>query len=171
MRKGRLREQSEFCLVIWLIGNGSNEIGPSNSGIVLSITLLDSLSSRKGLISFEWHLISSLVKPRLHKDTFGRLAGGGLTFRYGYCFMNPSPVSFLTCLIEESNVHYLLRNFSFLLPPGGRTRASSIRKGWKDDGRCSFCTKSEEAKLRDFSSCQGKGYWRSICSNSQGLHK
>lgn len=52
MRKGRLREQSKFCLVIWLIGNGSNEIGPSNSGIVLSITLLDSLGSRKGLISF-----------------------------------------------------------------------------------------------------------------------
>lgn len=53
MKKGSLREQSEFCLVIWLIGNGSNEIGPSNSGIVLAITLLDSLGSREVLMSFE----------------------------------------------------------------------------------------------------------------------
>lgn len=51
MRKGRLREKSEFCLVIWIIGG--NEIGPGNCGIVLSMTLPGSMGSGKALPSFE----------------------------------------------------------------------------------------------------------------------
>lgn len=49
----RLKELSEFCLVIWLIGSRSDEIGPRNSGIVLSITLLNSMASHEALLSFE----------------------------------------------------------------------------------------------------------------------
>ena len=70
----------------------------------------------------------------------------------------PLPLSWLA--LEESNVHHPLLLFSFLLPPGKCIMAS--RRGWKDNGRCSFWVKSEEAKARDLSSCQAKGHKRSI---------
>lgn len=53
MRKRRLREWSEFPVVIWLIQSGGNEIGLRNFGVVPSITVLGSMDSGKALLSFE----------------------------------------------------------------------------------------------------------------------